>query len=74
MSMINKNDKNYTKRKEVVASFFSDKEYENNMTLKQSATILCVPKQEMEMFKNIIDELVEVYLNRNQKDSELLQM
>ena len=70
MSMINKNDKNYTKRKEVVASFFSDKEYENNMTLKQSATILCVPKQEMEMFKNIIDELVEdgvIFFNKNKK-------
>ena len=70
MSMIKKNDKNYTKRKEVVASFFSDKEYENNMTLKQSATILCVPKQEMEMFKNIIDELVEdgvIFFNKNKK-------
>lgn len=70
MSMINKNDKNYTKRKEVVASFFLDKEYENNMTLKQSATILCVPKQEMEMFKNIIDELVEdgvIFFNKNKK-------
>ena len=70
MSMINKNDKNYTKRKEVVASFFSDKEYKNNMTLKQSATILCVPKQEMEMFKNIIDELVEdgvIFFNKNKK-------
>lgn len=65
-----KHNKNYTKKKEVMTSFFSDKEYKNNMTLKQAASILCVPKSEMEMFKTIVCKLIEegtIFINKNGK-------
>ena len=49
----------YDKRKEVLTSFFLDKQYKNNLTLKQIASLLQVPKEELIVLKSILDDLEE---------------
>ena len=51
------NNEKYKQRKEVLTSFFSNKDYKNDMTPKQVATLLGVPKAQKDIFNKIIEQL-----------------
>lgn len=56
-NIVNINDKKeYARRKEVLTSFFSDKEYKY-LTQKQIMNALSIPKKDKETFENILLEL-----------------
>jgi len=60
MKKLNKTEKveEYLRRKEVLTSFFSNKEY-NLMTKKQIIALLNIPKEDINILDDILDELEE---------------
>lgn len=68
-------DEKYLQRKEALTSFFSDKNY-NLLTLKQTATVFNVKKSEINLLKDILNELEEegiVYVDESKRYVSVLK-